>query len=417
MSVQTSTLKNGVTIIIDPMPDRSIAALAISLAGGSADEKYPGSTHLLEHLLFRKTQNRNSLQIASTLDELGGGVNAFTDPESLCLHGTVPSEMLSELIELFTDLLLAPRFEEKDVALEKEIVRQEILESEDDPHSTSFEKFHGGFWNHQPLSKLVAGTLDSVSRLTLSQLLERKNELLQGKKMTIALSGGGNLDAACELLSKLFEDLPAGESWKLEVAAPISGFEVFPRNIQQVLFYAGIKSSGLLSPQALPTLVGSAILGSGNASRMFQVLREERGLCYDVGVSLESYPQLGALIFSGSTEVRHLDTLFSLYQEECTRMHEGKFTDEEFKRAKRMLRSQLIAEEESITSHLWRALDSILSFGRYVSTEETRKKLDLVKREDVEQAFHFSAGSHFILLSGELEHYNPGEAVRYLSRS
>ena len=383
-------LPNGLTILSEDVPGSRSLSLAIVLRGGSGDETNSelGITHLLEHLLFRRTKSRTNKQIAALMDELGGDVNAYTDTESIALVGSVPADRAEDLLQLFSDMLLEAAFNESDLKLEKDIIAQEILEAQDDPIDVLTQEFSECFWLTGALAKPVFGTIKSVPKLSLKMTYKRIKAMLCGKRILIGAAGNINFDLTTKIAA-LFGSLPSGEAFELKIPKSVgSGQAIRMHPSSQCYLALGIKAPGLKHEDFIATNLLSMLLGEGSSSRLFQKVREDRGLAYSLFTFLDSYSTRSAFVISGTFNREEYGDALNLIAEELRLIREGDISEEEFSRARSCFRAQVLLASESLSTKLWRLIETEIIFGRYIELEEVLVKLDNVNLKHLIELSH-----------------------------
>ncbi len=404
--IEKIVLPNGLTIIFDSTPLFRSASVIIAAIGGSRVEKpeLSGAAHLLEHLLFKRTKTRDSKQIAYQIDDFGGEVNAFTDSESLCIYGTVIKSRVGELLEFLSDLLLNPEFNEADLTIEKSIVRQEILEAQDDTDDYISQEFRKLVWGDDPLAAPVFGTTESVQMLDTGQMRVELETILKGKRLIIAVSGiGSNREEILSYIETNFGQLPVGERPKFSTKLAAPSLKKVRRPGKQTHLYVGWGWPELCSEKYLPGMCLVSLLGYGVSSRLFQVLREEEGLCYDLGLSVDAYPDTAFCGFTSVFEIDNFPKIVSLLNREISKLCESGVTEEEFARTCRLIRAQLEMEEDSPRGKLWRAVESEIAHERLISTDEILSRLEGVTRTDLEKiASDYLAGPRYAVVGGKI---------------
>ncbi len=416
--VHKRVLENGVTVLVDSIPHARTVAFAVSLLGGSRDETRDniGLTHLLEHLLFKRTNSRSTRQIAELMDELGGSINALTDTEWMCLYGAVPVARLGQLVDFFSELLFENAFTEEDLALEKEVIRQEILEAEDSPIEAVLQTFYQGFWPHSQLGLPVFGFLESLEGFDMAAVRERLQELLKGKRVMIGVAGPVTLDEVLPMVSAKFSHLEPGE--RPTFAAPTSGvgLELVVRPVGQCYVALGQAWTSLLDADYLAGVVLTTIFGDGMSSRLFQLLREDKGLAYDIRAQSESHTDSGLLIITSAVERRNLEITLSLIASELERLRLQPPSQSEISRAVRMLTAQLEMENDLIDSRLWRALETELTFGRYIGSGEIITTLNSIGAQDIASLIErrLRISGNLLVLGGAVEGFKISEQLEGL---
>ena len=380
-------LKNGVTVLVDPDPRFSSTTLAVCLLGGLSDEheRVVGISHLFEHLLFKQTKKRDARQLAAIMDELGGEVNAFTDFDSLCVYGSTPKSQFHELADLLREILLEHQFGESELALEKDIVRQEILEANDSPSDATYQCLNRTLWPNSILRFPVFGTLESVQRISLGDLGVRKNQLLVGRRCVVACCGAVDADAVIRYAESSFGHLPRGEEYRFQAPPRGSGLAYEEHQATQV--YVALSQPWISgdSQDVAAGLVLSTILGGGLSSRLFQKLREEAGLAYEVSTNVEMVGSSANLLTSCVVERDNLDEAIRIIEEEIRGAREGNVT-EEVERAKKLLRARFELDMDSPVNRLWYALDHLIrarSFQDETHPEAVLAQLQKLSVNDV----------------------------------
>lgn len=412
-----TTLANGVRVLARQDSRFPSAIFAINIVSGLRDEDpaQAGLTHFLEHMLFRRTQNKSAKQIANTIDSLGGDVNAFTDLDSLTLHGEVPTAHFAELCEFLSELLLEPVFTSSDFELEKEVIRQEILEALDNPADLVNMRYQALFWRDHILAKPVFGTLETLDNLSLEDIKDRYQQIVKGSRIVIACCGNYDEKYLHGFLEKKFANLDSGELVTYQKTKPaLCGIDFVQRDSQQIHIALGTTWLEFGHPHYELAKLVSAALGGGVSSRLFQKLREEHGLAYDVALFNDSYPDAGQMTICAALEKANLDQALALIFEELDDVSESLLSAEEFERTRSMILAQLEMGKSDIDNLLWHAVESELNLKKPISIEE------IVERY---RTLEFSALAPFVeswlkdkkyilVLGGDLKDYQVPESIR-----
>lgn len=378
-------LNNGVTVVTEVDNRFKSAGVVVCLKGGLVDElaNKLGVTHLLEHLLFKRTSKYDRFGIAAKLDELGGEVNAVTDLDTLCIHGFVPGELVYELTEFIFELIEEANFDQNDLALEKEIIKQEILESFDDPADLLTQEFYRGSFPGSNLSTPVFGTIETVDSLTLDDCQQRRTQLWCGSRIFVTAMGGIDEQRFLSLIHNRLGQIPTGEAFIRPKVLPFFDQRSIEYRFNQLYFLGARSWPGVGSDDYLLGHLTSILLGGSNTSRLFQRLREERGLVYDISTSVESIFNVGMLISTAVTESSKGRDVIELAAYVTAELLHNGVTDAEFLRAQSMLRAVLEMEQDSLSSRLWRLVESEVLLGRNVSTAEIAERLQNMTLDEV----------------------------------
>lgn len=406
---QSVVLENGLTVVMDADSRFASAAFSVCLSGGIRDEEPAeiGITHALEHLLFKRTRKRTTREIAEQIDDLGCNVNAFTDADSLCIFGVVPAERLLELMEFIAELILEPNFTEQDVELEKEIIRQEILEAWDSPIQAVHQRFCEILWPQNSLRFPVFGTLESMAALSREMLLCRLSELRVGRRMAVCAAGNVDPEQILAHARGCYVPLDAGSELLVETPEVGSGFSRVLRPVNQAYISLGQQWPGVKDKASIPGMMVPAILGEGMSSRLFQVLREELALAYDVGCDLAGFGDAGLIELSAAVERRNLDDCLRIIANEWIGLGKNPPSREELARAKRLALAQLAMEQDSITGRMWRAYEGQVNFNRPIPVEELRAEILSLSIEDMEKMLEewVCRGGMVLVLGGDVDGY------------
>ena len=421
--MQKVVTENGITLLVHSDSRFHSVAYAVCLLGGLSDEtpETVGITHLLEHLLFKRTSHQSTQEIAGTIDELGGDVNAFTDFDSMCLFGTVPASRASRLMDFISELLLSCAFDDHDLEVEREVIRQEIFEAHDNPGDALYQRLCSVLWAESIFRFPVFGTMEVLGELKREDILARLKVLLHGKRLLIAAAGNITLDEVRHHVDRTYASLPAGEPIRIEPPRQGFGFEIVDRPVRQVYVALANRFPSLRDPQYPSALVASMVLGDGMSSRLFRQLREERGLAYDVAAQVDSFSVASTLLISATVEPHSVPTVLELVLGELEKVRKDSFEPQEIERVVAMVTAQLEMEGDSVSSLLWRAIETELYFGNYVSPEEAVKIYQTIDSSQVtavvQRYFNTTTSERpAIVLGGDVAAVNLEEVGKVLKR-
>ena len=406
-SIERLVLPNGLTAIVDTAPHFSSAAISCSLVGGSRDETLQdsGINHLLEHLLFKRTTTKDLRTIAEQIDLFGGDVNAYTDPESISLHGTVPGTRNEELLEFLADLLLNAQFTEHDFNVEREIILQEIADMEDSADERTYQQFRNTFWANSSLGLPIAGTPETLAAVTLGQARQHLDKVRVGKRLVIAAAGNVDSDHFFRRVEALFGGLPQGSAAIRTVDKTSTGVHLVPHPSQQSYLLIGKPFPGSADDNYLHAVLFASILGQGSSSKLFQSLRERDGLCYEVDSSVEAYGDQGALLISSSFQPEMTERCMRVLHDEIQSFFDQGQTQRLLDIHRQMILSQLSMEDDSIRARVWRAVETELSTGRYIPAGEIADRMAQISVESLgafANRYVFDTKNSVIVLGGDV---------------
>ncbi len=410
-SVTKTVLDNGTRVLIDHIPGSSSVCICLALIGGSRSEQPNafGVTHLLEHVLFRRTATKEPKVVARVIDSLGGDVNGYTDTDGMYLVAHVPKARGVEALEFLAELLFESRFSDGDIELEKEIIRQEIFDARDHPPTVVYEAFCELFWKDSQLAHPVYGTIESVSGFEKSLLQALLKSFLCGRRIIVAAAGDIGESLFTDKCAEIFSSLPSGEplSW-----APVncsSGFTMKPQSVGQSYMTLGFAWEPLSSEKYYHGLVASYILGEMMTSRLFQKVREERGLAYDISSEIDAHIDTAAMLINFAVEPKNLKLSEALVLEQVDKV-KNSIEDSELELAVQFLGAHLAMTSDNITARMWRCLENEFYFSRHIPLQEVMQKVEQIDLAVLQALLkeRLADGRCCAVVGGETEGYQPG---------
>ena len=368
-----STLENGLRVVTEEIEGFPTLSLGFWFNVGSRDEaqNVAGITHFIEHMLFKGTKNRGALEIAKEMDRLGGYANAFTSKEQTCFYAKVLPEDLPRLLDLLTDLLLNPLFGEEDIEREKQVVLQEIKMVEDSPEELVHELFSAFLWNSSPLGRPILGTWETVSRLDRARILAHFERFYGPPNLVVAAVGRAKHEELLEILEKYGSSFRKAEPPLRQALRPQSGVKVYRRSLEQVHFVLGVSTPGARDEARYAALLFNTLLGGNMSSRLFQEIREKRGLAYAVYSFLSLYEDRGCLGVYAAVEKKNLKETLKIMADEIKALMEGEFRPDELTAALDHLKSAILLSSDSPDHRMSRLARNELLFSRYIPYEES----------------------------------------------
>ncbi len=337
-------------------------------------------------MLFRRTETRSTLDIAEVIDSIGGQVNGFTDREGMYLYARTLGENVQPALELLLDQLLHSVCAEKDVAREREVVRQEIAHLRDVPEDWIHELVPQTVWPEHPLGRPLLGTEASVATIGREALLARMSDVRAADRMIVSAVGHVDHEQVVELTGCLTADLRPGRQ---RPAVPCPPFRVGERLERrpgaQVHFCLVAPGCARTEGARHKYAVLDALLGGGSSSRLFQEIRENRGLVYGIGSYLQPYRETGLFVIDAGTAPGNLRPVLTLIDDELQRLRQEPPAEPEVERAKAQLRVSVALAAESTSFRMQHLAMSELHWGRVLPFEEMMAPLDEVTAEDVHE--------------------------------
>ncbi len=383
---QKTTLSNGIRVLTEEIPWLPTVAFGIWVNVGSRDEKpeESGITHFIEHMLFKGTEKRSALDIAKEMDRLGGFSNAFTSRENTCFHAKVLPEHLPALVNLKADLFLHSRFAPEDIEREKQVVLQEIKMAEDSPEELIHDLFSRYLWGKDPLGRPILGTWKTVSRFTSTHIRTYFRRLYTGTRIIISATGAVKHKELLKLAKKYFSKIPTGPKEIVRKRpTPRSGIKIITKDLEQIHFVLGVPTPGATSHERYAALLFNTLLGGTMSSRLFQEIREKRGLAYAVYSYLSLYEDIGVLAIYAAVEKRNLRETLKIICKEIGSLKKGNIKTEDFSAALDHLKGALLLSSDSPDTRMTRLVRNEILFSRYIPYEETISHIMALRPEDV----------------------------------
>jgi predicted Zn-dependent peptidase len=377
-------LSNGVRVVAEHMPWVRSTAVGAYIATGAADEapSERGVTHFIEHMLFKGTARRSAADIAQLVDGVGGVLNAFTEREYSCLYAQVMTEHAELAVDIVADMLSEPRFDAEEFEKEKVVVSEEITKAEDTPEDRVHDLFAETIWPGHPLGRSIFGqeqTVRELSRETVADFFRAH----YGPSGTIFAAAGSLAPEAVFELAERYLGLLAGEAAPLTHLRPQAqpGEAYLARQTEQVHFCIGCEGLAVTDDDWWPLALVECALGGGMSSRLFQEIREKRGLVYNIGSYVASYHRAGLLVATGGATPARWPAVRDLVQSEVARMCDEGISEAELERARQQVKGGLALALESTSFRTRRIGMSVLYWGRVVPVAQVMASIDAVTPE------------------------------------
>jgi predicted Zn-dependent peptidase len=381
---------NGLRIVTEKLPHSRVTSVGIWVDVGSRDEHdlNNGCAHFIEHMLFKGTQKLSAQAIARELDVLGGTGNAFTSRESTCYYATVLDNHLPRLIDLLADIFLNSRFPSEEIERERQIILQEINMVEDMPDDRIHDIFSELLYGNHPLGKTVLGVREVVAAMNAKKLIDHMQQFYSPEKIIISAAGNLNHDDFVAMwANKGFSDLQRKSRMVNVRQIPTEKFaqrKVFAKPLEQVHMVLGTYGESNLSDDRYAYLVMNVLLGGNMSSRLFQEIRENRGLAYSVYSYITSYIDCGYLAIYLGIDRNSVNESISVVLQEINRLCRELVSAEELSGAKEFIKGGLFLAAENMEAIMTRIARNELCFNRDIPLEEVVSSLDKVGEADVQ---------------------------------
>ncbi len=378
------TLPNGVRIVTESIPYVRSVAVGIWVGTGSRFESASenGAAHFIEHMLFKGTSTRTAAELAEQMDQIGGQINAFTTKDCTCFYGKVLDTHLYQAIDVLCDMFFNSRFDESDVSNERGVILEEIGMYEDTPEDRVVEQLFTAVYRGSSLARPILGrksTLEKMTGETLRVFMARK---YRARDIVISMSGSFSQNDV-DLLAERFSALPKSKKARLPAAKYSPSIITKRKKIEQNHICLAFPSVSNLHPDRYAMQLLNSIFGGGMSSRLFQELREKRGLCYSVGSFLSTHDDIGlyciALALSADSEEKALGAV----ADEVSKIKSGGVFKTELERAREQVKANILMGLESTSTRMNRMARSELIYGRVPDTDEIISAYDAVTSDDI----------------------------------
>ena len=387
---QKSILANGTTVLIDEMQDVRSFALGFFVAAGSGEEppKKQGISHFLEHVLFKRTRRRSTVQIARTIDRLGGDVDAFTTKEYTGFYVHTLDSNFAQALDLMGDVVLAPAFEAIDIETERGVILEEIGEAKDNPNDLVHEMFVRSFWRSHPLGAPILGTAETVNSIHLADLYRYYREKYTPENLIVSVAGHVRTRECLASIERLFRRRSAGATRDSATrAGRPKGQQHLQlksrRGLEQVHVCLGMEGPSQASERRFAANLLDIVLGGGMSSRLFQEVREKRGLVYSVASSLNSYRLGGYEAVYAACAPKNLVRVLEVTLRELKKLKKDGVRPRELLWGKENLKGNMILALESTVSRMSTQARQEFYFGRISPAEELIARVEAVTADDV----------------------------------
>lgn len=393
--INRTTLDCGLRIITDTDATVRSASVGYFVNIGSRDEApaEAGASHFLEHVLFKGTSRRSAKEISSSIENLGGGINAYTTNEFTSFYAKVVDEDLPLAVDVLSDVITSAVVSNEEFETERNVVFQEMAMRDDDPQDCAEEAFGSAFWGDHPLGVSILGTKDSMGAITRDQIFNYYKSHYKPEAMVVSAAGNINHDKFVDLVKQnLLRDNflvgsqpPKARDFAPFTPKPKARVNIHNGNFEQTNLFLGLEGVGRKDPRSTALKVLTIAIGSGMSSRLFQEIREKRGLVYSVDGLVRRYLGSGYFaIYAGCAPDKAAEVI-KVAREILNDVAANGITDEEFSRGKNAVRAGVLLAGEDSAYRMDRVGSSEIWDGYAKSPDEMMSDLNLVTKEEVEE--------------------------------
>jgi predicted Zn-dependent peptidase len=387
-NLRRTVLPTGLIVLTERMEHIRSVAMGVWIKSGSRCEapEINGISHFVEHMLFKGTRSRSSLSIAREMDSIGGNLDAFTGKETICFNVKSLADHVPIALDVLTDLVLNPTFASTEIERERGVILEEIKIDEDNPDVLVHELFTQNFWKDHPLGKPILGTTQTVGRLDQQKLFDYHAGRFRGGNMVFSAAGDLEHDQFVDAIAQKFAPLLPGEP-AFESQTPQASARILLQNkkaLEQVQLCLGVPAPPITDDNRFATLILNTILGGGMSSRLFQTIREERGLAYAIYSDLSPYSDTGSLcVYAGTSAGKALEVV-DLVMAEFRNLKENPLSEEELKRGKDQLKGNILMGLESSNSRMANLARQEMYFHQFFTAEEVIARIETVTAEQIQ---------------------------------
>ena len=387
-NLRRTVLPNGLIVLTERMEPLRSVAMGVWIKSGSRCEpaETNGISHFVEHMLFKGTRSRSAQMIAREMDSIGGNLDAFTGKETICFNVKSLADHVPIALDVLSDLVLNPIFATPDIERERGVILEEIKIDEDNPDVLVHELFTQSFWKGHPLGWPILGTTKTVRRLDQDKLFEYHNDRFHGGNIVFSAAGNLDHDHFTDAVAAKFSQLAGGETLH-ELSAPEASAGIVLRNkrsLEQVQICLGVPAPPITDDNRYATLILNTVLGGGMSSRLFQTIREERGMAYPIYPDLSPYRDTGTMcVYAGTSANKALEVV-DLVLSEFRKMKDEPLTAEELTRVKDQVRGNILLGLESSNARMANLARQEMYFQQFYSVDEVIARIEDVKAEEVQ---------------------------------
>lgn len=381
------TLDNGLRIVTEYIPYVKSVSIGVWVEAGSRKETLEnnGVSHFIEHMLFKGTKNRTAKEIAESIDNIGGQINAFTSKECTCYYAKVLDSHIDVAIDVLSDMLFNSLFDEDEISKEKSVVYEEIKMYEDSPEDLVHDLLSQTIFNKNSLSLPILGSRESLEKLTRESIINYFESFYIPSNTVISIAGNFNLNATIKLIEKHFSKWETKINIADKYEKPIISHSISKKkkDIEQLHFCLGTEGISQGQDELYALLILNNIFGGSMSSRLFQDIREDKGLVYSIYSYPSSYKDSGIFTIYAALNTDNFIKVIDIIMDNISIIKKDYLTEEEIYRSKEQLKGNYILGLESTSSRMTSIGKSELLLGKVISPQEIASKIDKIELEDI----------------------------------
>jgi len=390
-NIRKIVLPNGVRIVLERIPYVRSASVGLWLDVGSRNEQENegGLSHFIEHMFFKGTKTKNAYQLSNEMNFIGGNVNAFTTQENICMSAKVVDEHLSRAIDLLYEMYRESIFDPQEIERERNVILEEVKMYDDTPDELVVDVFMDHLYAGNPLGRPILGLPENIRTFQQPDLCKFVNKEFAPDRIVVSIAGNFDLRRVEPQLRRLFEPIHPNGWERNPIVHPTPAYQSFnvDRKLSQVHFCMGTDAPDRQNDDRFAFAILNTILGGGTSSRIFQEVREKRGLAYSIGSFDISFKDSGCFAVSGGSSPRNIGKVLDLCLAEVKRIYTEAVDEEEVLSAKEQIKSSVVLGMENSSNRMSRLAECELFFGEYIPVDYV---LDRVNKVSIEEVQHIA---------------------------
>ena len=386
LNYEITTLDNGIRVITETVNHVQFMSMGFWVGVGSRyeSEKQWGITHFIEHMLFKGTEKRTADQISGAVDAVGGQLNAFTSKENTCYYIKTLTEDFPLAVDVLSDMFLNSRFDNEEIAKEREVIIEEIKMYEDTPDDQVHDLMSANLWPDHPLGRAILGTEESIAAFDHDMLKDYMKQYYTGSNIVVSVVGNISHKQVVDAIQEVLGGIPKGEPNQYAIADRAkAGVNCYYKEIAQSQICVAMPGVAKEDDRLFPLSVLNTYLGGGMSSRLVKKIREEEGLAYSVYSYNGSYTDTGAFVISVGTRPENCQRVIDIILEELEDVRQNGITQDELDKSFSQLKGSLYMGLETVNSRMNKLGRSLLIYDRVITPEENVDDLSKVTVEDV----------------------------------
>jgi predicted Zn-dependent peptidase len=386
-NIKKIVLPNGLRILLERIPYVRSASIGIWLDVGSRNENEPesGLSHFIEHMFFKGTRSRNAYQLSNEMNLIGGNFNAFTTHENVCISAKVVDDNLSHAIDLLAEMFMDSAFDPDEIERERNVILEEVKMYDDTPDELVFDLFMKYMYADNSLGRPILGTPENIHQFNQHDIRRFIGKEFAPDRVVVSIAGNFDMRRIEPQLRRIFEPIHPNGWERNIVLPPTPAYRSHneDRKLEQVHFCMGTDAPNRSSEERFAFAVLNTVLGGGTSSRIFQEVRERRGLAYSIGSFDMSFKDSGCFTISGGSSPRHIQKVLNICLDEVKKIYNEEISAQELENAKQQLKTSIILGMENSSTRMSRLAETEMYFGDYIPVDTVISRLDTVSAADV----------------------------------